>query len=340
MKANLNRVLTVTVISLLAFASASAQRRAAREVATSPGGSLLASLPPSDAVALVDVKRVFDEAVPKLLADNPARLADVTNELAKLKSDTGLDVRSFNQVAVGLSYQYPRPGITKMSTIALARGTFNPAALVAAGRIAGSGKYIEQNYQGKTIYVFTLDRELRLFGVWDVNVHELAATVLDPATLAIGDVEAVRGAIDSNRSRRHANPELISLASRDPNAIVSFGGNISATLLDNLRLGNDSIRRDLTAVRQVYGTLGMTATDLEVMLTARTVDQYAARNLGDTVEGLKQLGALFVNRLTPIKSALARTALDNLKVNASGNEVELRTSVAQSQVTPLIRGAN
>jgi len=74
------------------------------------------------------------------------------------------------------------------------------------------------------------------------------------------------------------------------------------------------------------------------MLTARTVDQFAARNLGDTVEGLKQLGALFVNRLTPVKSALARTALSNLQVNANGNELQLRTSVAQSQVTPLIRG--
>jgi len=305
-KTHLTRVLTVTVVGLMTLASVSAQRRTPRQVVastTSASGNLLSSLPPADAVALIDVKRVFDEAVPKLLAENPAKLAEVTNELAKLKNDTGLDVRSFNQIALGFTYQYPREGITKISSVALARGTFNAAALVAAGRIAGSGKYVEQNYQGRTIYVFTLERQLRLLALWDVNVRDLAVTVLDPSTLALGDVDAVRGAIDSTRSRKHANPELVALASRDPNAIIGFGGNISATLLTNLRLSNDSIARDLTAVRQVYGTLGMTATDLEVMLTARTVDQFAARNLGDTVEGLKQLGALFVNRLTPVKSA-------------------------------------
>ena len=82
----------------------------------------------------------------------------------------------------------------------------------------------------------------------------------------------------------------------------------------------------------------MTSTDLELMLTARTVDTYAAKNLGDTVEGLKQLGAFFVGRLTAAKGALARTALNNLKTTAVGNELQIRTVVAQSQVTPLMRG--
>ena len=330
----------VTLIGLVGFASVSAQRRTPRQVpaAITASPNLLASLPPSDAVALINVKRVLDEAMPKMLAENPTRLAEVTGELARFKNETGLDVHQFDQIALGFTYNYPRQGITKFSNVVLAHGTFNAGALVAAGRIAGSGKYVEQKYQGKTIYVFTLDRLVRLFGMWDLNVRDLAVTVLDTNTLALGDVEAVRGAIDSTRTRKHANPELIALATRDPNAVIGFGANISPTLLRNLSLNNDTIARELTAVRQVYGTLGMTATDLEVMLTARTVDQYAARNLSDTVEGLKQLGAFFVNRLTPAKSALARTALTNLKVNTTGNELEVRTSVAQSQVTPLIRG--
>lgn len=325
------------VLSLGVSAIGVAQRKRSA-IAAVPAQTLLSSLPPSDAVALVDVNRVINEALPKLLAENPTKLTEITNELAKFKTQTGLDPRSFQQIALGFSYKYPREGITKISTAVLARGTFNAAGMVAAGRLAADGKYSEENYQGKTIYIFSLNRQVRLFGLFDINVRDLAVTPLDANTLALGDVEGVRGVIDANKARRHPTSELLALASTDPNAIVGFGGNISPTLLENLSLSNDTIARELTAVRQVYGTLGMTNADLELMMTARTVDNYAARNLGDTVEGLKQLGAFFINRLSAAKSTLARSALNNLKVTTVGNELQIRTAVAQSQVAPLMRG--
>ncbi len=300
--------------------------------------TLAASLPPSDAVAVINVNRVLNEALPKLLADNPTKLAEVTNELAKFKTQTGLDPHSFEQLALGFSYKYPREGVTKVSTIALARGTFNAGALVAAGRLAANGKYSEEKYQGKTIYVFSLDRQVRLLGLWDVKVGELAVTALDSGNLALGDLEAVRGAIDAMRTRKHVVPALLALATRDPDAIVGFGGNVSPTLLENLNLGNATIARELTAVRQVYGTLGMNASDLELMITARTVDTYSAKNLSDSVEGLRLLGTFAIGRMTGAKGLLARTAVDNLKVTTVGNELQIRTAVAQSQIAPLMRG--
>lgn len=309
-----------------------------RRTATVPPPSLLSSLPPSDAVAIIQVNRVFDEALPKLLAENPAKVAEVNEELAKFKTQTGLDPRSFEQIALGLKYTYPSPGVTKIRSVVLAKGTFNAAAMVAAGRIAANGKYSEQKYREKTIYVFSLDRQIKLLGLWNVQVRQVAVTALNDGTLALGDVEAVQGAIDSMRTKQYANPELIALASRDPNAIVGFGGSISEALMANLRISNDGIARELTAVRQVFGTLGMSASDLELMLAARTVDNYSAKNLGDTVEGLKQLGAIFINRLSAAKGTLARAALNNLTITVQGNELHLKTAVAQSQVAPLMRG--
>lgn len=338
MKNNIFKSFAVALVFSLGVSAISFAQRSRTTSATRLASTLLSFLPPSDAVALINVNRVLDEALPRLLAENPAKLADVTAELARFKTQTGLDPRSFDQIALGLSYQYPREGITKISTAVLARGTFNAGAMVAAGRLAANGKYVEQKYQGKTIYVFRLDRQIRLFGLWDLKVGELAVAALDGNTLALGDLDAVHGVIDANKTRKHANAELIAFASRDPNAILGFGGNVSAKLLENLSLSNDSVARELTAVRQVYGTLGMTNTDLELMLAARTVDAYSAKNLGDTVEGLKQFGALFINRLSGAKGTLARTALDNLKITTVGNELQIRTAVAQSQVAPLMRG--
>jgi hypothetical protein len=329
----------MTMLFILGISSVGvAQRNRTTTNAKAAPPTLLSALPPSDAVAVIDVSRVFSEAMPKLLAENPAKLAQFTTELAKFKARTGLDPHSFDQVAVGFSYQFPREGITKISSVALARGTFNAGAMVAAGRLAANGKYREEKYQGKTIYVFTLEHQFRLFGLWNMKVTDLAAVAVDGNTLALGSLDAVRGVLDANKARKHANPELLALASRDPNAIMGFGGNVSPQLLENLSLSNDSIARELTAVRQVYGTLGMTSTDLELMVAARTVDVYSAKNLSDTVEGLKQLGGLFINRLAAAKGTLARSALNNLKITTSGNELQLRTVVAQSQVTPLMRG--
>jgi hypothetical protein len=289
-------------------------------------------------VALVNVNRVFDEALPKLMADSPAKVAEINEELARFKTQTGLDPRSFQQIALGLSYTYPSAGITKINTVALASGTFNAAAMVAAGRLAANGKYAEQKYQGKTIYLFTLDRQLKLLGLWNLKISDLAVTSVNGNTLALGSLESVQGVIDANRTRKHANPQLIELASREPNAIMGFGGNISEALMQNLRTTNDSWARELTAVRQVYGSLGMTSTDLELMVAARTVDPASARNLSDTVEGLTQLGSFFLGRLSPARETLARSALKNLKVTTVGNELQIRTAVAQAQVAPLMGG--
>jgi hypothetical protein len=73
-----------------------------------------------------------------------------------------------------------------------------------------------------------------------------------------------------------------------------------------------------------------------LFLAARAVNAEAARNLGDTLEGLKQFGALLVGRLSGAKGVLAKSALSNLKIVADANELQLRTSVAQAQVGPLL----
>ena len=328
---------TLALALMLASVSVAALAQTNRGTAQRPS-TLLSSLPPSDAVAFVKVRRVLDEAMPKLLAENPTQVAELNNELAEFKTKTGLDARSFEEVALGFQFSYPAEAITKIRTVALARGTFNSAALVAAGRVAANGKYVEHKYAGKTIYVFTLDRQFRLFGMWDVKLRDLAVTSINGNMLALGDLEAVKGVLDSNRNRKYANPDLVALASQDPSAILGFGGNISEGVMATLRVKHGGIAREMTAVRKVYGSLGITNADLELLLAARTVDNYSAKNLGDTVEGLKQLAGLFIGRLPAAKESLARTALNNLKITTQGNDLQIRTAVAQAQVAPLIRG--
>jgi hypothetical protein len=324
--------LAIVVVALSQIA-VHAQTRARNTVAPVP--TLMSSLPESDAVAQVKVKQLLSEAMPRILANNPAKLSEVNASIERFKERTGLDPRMFQQVAIGVRYTYPSEGVTKLQTVALANGSFSANAMVAAGRVASNGKYREEKYQDKTLYIFTLDENLKLLGLFDFRIGELAAAPLDNNILALGDPAAVRGAIDASRRRKPVNADLIALASRDPNAVIGFGSNMTERMLANLDIGNAPIAADLKTLRQVYGSVGTTASDLQLFLAARAVNAEAARSLGDTLEGLKQFGALFVGRLSGAKGVLAKSALSNMKIVSDANELQIRTTVAQAEVGPL-----
>ena len=328
-------ILAIVMLALATGLQVSAQTRQRATAAQATPG-LMTSLPESDAVAQVKIRRLLNEVLPQLLASNPSKLSEVNADIDRFKTRTGLDPRTFEDLALGVRYTYPAAGITKLQTVALANGTFSSGAMVAAGRIAANGKYREEKYQGKTIYIFTIDETVKLFGVFDFAIREIAASPLDSNTLALGDATSIRTVIDVTRGRKRGNAELIALASRDPNAIIGFGSNITPTLLNNLDVGNASIMADLSTLRQVYGSVGTTPKDIDLFLGARTVNADAARNLGDTLEGLKQFGALFVNRLTGARGVLAKSALANLKITTQANELQIRTAVAQSEIAPFV----
>ena len=329
------RLLTPAIILIALFQlEAAAQQRGRNTAPAVP--TLMSSLPQSDAVAQVKVKQLLSEAMPRILANNPTKLSEVNASLDRFKDRTGLDPRMFQQVALGVRYTYPSEGVTKVQTVALADGTFSAAGMVAAGRVASNGKYREEKYQDKTIYIFSIDENIKLLGLFDVKIGELAAAPLNANTLALGDPAGVRSVIDASRSRKRANAELIALANRDPNAVIGFGSNVTEQLVANLDIGNAPIGADLRTLRQVYGSVATTETDLQVFLAARAVNAEAAKNFGDTLEGLKQFGALFVGRISGAKGVLAKSALSNMKISSAANELQIRTSVAQAEVGPLL----
>lgn len=328
-------ILTIVILAICSTQVLATQTRT-RNTPPAPAG-LMSSLPQSDAVAQVKIKQLLSDALPRILANNPAKLAEVNASIEAFQTRTGLDPRMFEQVALGIRFIHPSAGVTRAETVALANGGFSPAAMVAAGRVASNGNYREEKYQGKNIYVFKLTENVRLLGVFDFRIRELAAAPLDNNVLALGDLNAVRAAIDAGRQRRrNQNAELIALANRDPNALIGFGSNMSEQLIANLDIGNAPIAADLSKLRQVYGSVGTSEQNLDLFLAARAVNADAARSLGDTLEGLKQFGALFVGRLSGARGVLAKSALANMKIVTTANELQIRTAVAQADVGPLM----
>ena len=78
----------------------------------------LSYLPASDAIALIDVRRLLNQTLPRILAQDPAKLAQANAEVEKFKARTGIDPRSFDRVVLGTRYVYPSPNVTKLETVA------------------------------------------------------------------------------------------------------------------------------------------------------------------------------------------------------------------------------
>jgi hypothetical protein len=304
---------------------------------SAPPAETLSYLPASDGIALIDVRRMLNETMPRILAGDPAKLAQSIAELDKFKTRTGIDPRSFDRVVVGTRYTYPSAKVTKLETVAIAHGTFDIKSLSAAARTAARGRYREEKYRGATIMIVPINDRMKLLGLWDVRLSDLAICALDSNSLAIGSVANVRAAIATGPRGSRANGDLLALANRDPAAVIGFGANLSRELMTNLNVGNDTLAKDVGAIRQVYGAVGSTENDVSLLLVAHTDSPAAANNLNDTVTGLKQLGGLFIGRMAPDKKALAQSALDNLKITTRGSEVEIKTQVAAANLAAVIK---
>ena len=301
----------------------------------------LLMLPASDAVAVIDVQRLLTEAMPRALAGNPARLAEANAEIERFKTRTGIDLRSFDRIAAGMRFGNRSSAATEERKVAIAHGTFDAAAFVAAGRLASKGKYREEKYEGKTIYIFTLEQQVKLFGVMNMKVTDLAVTSLDANTLAMGDPAGVRAAIDASAGRgARVNSELVGLATRNPNAMIGFGANLPPSAAQSLDIDNEEIVKTIGSIRQVYGSIGTTSAGFDMLTVARTENATQAQSLNDTIAAAKQFAAMLASHVSrdSAKGKLVENALESMKVTMQGNEVQIRLELAQADVATLVRG--
>lgn len=316
----------------VSFSTAVAQTR--KPVAPPP--VITSYLPPSDGVAIIDVKRMLTETMPRILGGDVAKLAQANADVEKFKTRTGVDLRSIESLAIGMHYAYPGPKSTKLEVVAIGHGSFNPTAVAASVRAAGNGKSREEKYHGATITIIDVNDDVKILGLWTTRLNDLAICVLDQNSLALGSPANVRAAIDAGKAGR-ASGDLIGLATRYPDSVMGFAANLTPELLARLDLGNDTIAKDVSAIKQAYGAVGSTQTDVTMTLVARTNSPEAAKNLKDTVEGLQQLGTIFIARMAEPRKSLADSALNNLKVTARGDDLEIRTQVTAASLAALIK---
>ena len=328
---------TLAFVVVTTAAICAPQTRSGRPAARTAATDIFAFVPKSDGIVVVDVNRLLNETLPNVFAGDSAKLAQINSEIDKFKTQTGIDARTFSRAVIASRYTYPSANVTKLEPVAIATGKFNPAVIVSSARSAAKGTAREEKYGGTTITILTMNDQVKVFGLWNMNVRELAIAPLNADTVAVGTPATVRAAINAGKTPQRESADLVTLATREPQAVMGFGANVPASLWAKLNLGTDAIAQDASSIRQAYGSVGTTMTDVSVVIVARTETPAAAKNLSDTVTGLKQLAGIAILQMTGQRKALAESALSNLKINVRANELELRTHVAAANIASLMK---
>lgn len=305
---------------------------------------LVASLPASDAVLFFDLQRFLNEALPQMLLGSPEKLAEINAKIDEIKNHTGLDVRQFEQIAVGAAVRGKA-----VDPLILTRGKFNAPVLLAAARLALNDKVREEKIGGKTVYVFSAKELLTehkakmaggsplikiLDSVLNKMPSELAVTTFDANTLAIGSSARVR---ETFESKTRIGAELAGLVNRKPSSFVSFGANTPSGMAQFFELDDDEIGQSLTSIRQLYGTIGASGANTLVSINAKSTNAVQAKSLEENLIGLQGLGKGLLSGAKSGDKKVYLGLIENLKVTRAGLVVALDTQVSNADLSALIK---
>ncbi|MCY7348999.1 MAG: hypothetical protein LH614_22645 [Pyrinomonadaceae bacterium] len=329
---------------LNAFGAVSAQTK----IANQPN-RLAALLPASDGVMTLDVQRLLNESVPQVLSGKPQMLADINQKIDEIRDKTGLDARQFEQIAIGVAIKQITAREVDLEPIFLARGKYNANALIAVAKLASKGKYREEKSGSRTIYVFdgkemvAQNKPTTKNSWFDKAIDrliigltkEIAVTSLDDNTLAFGSLARVR---ETFETKSRISSEVLNLANRRPNAVVSFGAKLPNGLSNFFILDNDELGKTLDSIRQISGAVEISDGNSAVSMAAKTLNVEQAQNLHETLQGLQMLGKAFIGGGKGEDKKVYARMIENAKITRNSAEVVFDLQVPQTDINILLAG--
>ncbi|HEY0407274.1 MAG TPA: hypothetical protein VGC89_16190 [Pyrinomonadaceae bacterium] len=341
---NNRRRLLPAILFLAVFGLLPVRAQTRAHASAAAAVDVLQSLPASDIVLVIEHHRILNEAIPRLFGNNPAPLAKIFAAGEEFKTKTGIDPRSISRVVVGVRFVNPEniakgPDKKDLGIVIIAQGDFEAKKLVDFMRSEGKDHMREEQSGGQTIY--TIDERPQGSTTPKPDVEIPALTLLDANTVALGDLAQVRATLEARSGGARLSPELLALATRNSNALITLAGNMPPSLTGSLAPGGSSGNPELDttvtkffaavdAIRQMNISVGLTPTGVECLLGARFNSAEQAQSLGDMLLGARQQYNVF------IEDKMVRDLVNSMQITAQNDEVQLRLEVPQTLITMML----
>ncbi|HEX8633595.1 MAG TPA: hypothetical protein VF703_05525 [Pyrinomonadaceae bacterium] len=312
--------------------------------------SALTNFPESQAVLYINAHRLINEAAPSVVPP------EVLNKsLADAKQF--IDLNGLEYLIAGARLKGDISAKQMPEFLLILRGNFSADALLSGARMMGQDMYTQETFGTKTLSVFTFNKPASADGSGGgaqnskkFPIDQIAVTALDANTIAVGIPAYLRDALDASTGggRPRLKPELVDLALRDTNTLVSLVGDIPAGMSQHIRaLGappNAEMERMVDAVRQVQVAVNMQPSTFGVQSIIRMDDAEKA----STLSGLVNVGLGFVkaglqkdlqkaSESSKADIAALLQVVETLTNVSRGNEVELNVTFQQAGLAEVIK---
>ncbi len=296
---------------------------------------LVSLLPASDGVITLNVKRFFSDALPQVLAGNQPLLAKVNGQVDSIRTKIGIDIRQFDEVAIGVSAKQIAAKNYDIDPVVIARGQMTSASLIGAAKLAANAKYREERVGDRVIYVFDTEKlAAQAPGVKVTGfMSEVGVASLDDRTLAFGDVGRVRATLEG---KTRVSSDLIVMLEKNPAAVAAFAVKPPAGLKNFIPMENDELGKSIDSIQFVYGNADVVADKASIHMTARTLQNSQAASLYETMEGLQMIGKAFLGGAKGADKQVYARLVQNAKISIKTNEVSLDLVVPQADLDVLV----
>lgn len=342
------RIFAVSAFAVLMFSVVGFALLSSPSVAGAGKASRLVSLlPASDGVVVFDPKRFLNDALPKVLSANQPMMSEVTTKIDEMAAKTGIDLRKFDQVAVGVSMKRVGAKGFEIEPVAIASGDINAGAMIAVGKLAANGAYREEKIGGKTAYVFTAKDVLKNAPVKPNNTKignmieqavnsltkEVAVAALDTNTVVLGSLPRIRETLEG---KSKVSADITGLLTSKETAVAAFAFKPIGGLSQFLPMDNDELGKNVDAIQYLSGSLDVTAGGASLNALARTKQSEQAVGLKDTLEGLQALGNMFFGSSKRADQQVYGRMIKAAKFSVAGSDVTLDLLVPQSDIDILV----
>ena len=308
---------------------------------------LVALLPASDGVAVFEAKRFLNDALPKLLAANQPLLGEIMAKITEIETRTGVDLRKFDQVAVGVASKQISAKETDYEPVAIASGDISAGALIAIAKLASNGTYRVETISGHIVYIFvpkdvakktaakkvnsqvadTIDRAL------DGMTGEFAVTAISGNTLALGSLARVR---ETLACQSHISAELAGLLSQKETTQMTFAMRTPDGMSKIVSLDNDELGANIDSIQLLSGYVDVAGAGTTLHVAARTKTAEQAQNLKDTVDGFQIVGKAFLGASKKPDQQVYARLVKNVKTDIHGSDVTLDLFIPQTDIDALV----
>jgi hypothetical protein len=295
---------------------------------------LVAMLPASDLIAVVNAGRAFKELLPNLANFSIAGLDKAAKSIQDFTLRTGLDPSKIQSAAVSVSME----GSQGVPVIVIQGIDLDQKQVEAAMKEFGS-QFKTSDYNGKTIYNVVTNVKPPSAGSFSLKTDDIALAALGRQRVALGDLKAVKQVIDiqSGAAKGGVSPVMTSaLKETRASALVRFVLNIPETLRADAANQGD-LFKSVATIKVILGTFDV-GSDLSLSLDSiiRTASQNDATELENGLKGLVGLGKDIFAGGDP-KTNLYAQLLDQVKIGSKVNDVSLSISLSREIIEQLTK---